>query len=157
MHYPKLLISIPFTPATGQRILAQHGATPNKWQAILKLRARILPHVCHRLDVSSVHFNFCAEDEIDALQNAGFLHRKGVQYHFTNVRKGQVEINAFEKALQESGDKTGNVSMVLTGENSEKYLDFDDYLNEFKSKKRIKMRREQTVVRNESGLRIEVM
>lgn len=158
MYYPKLLIAIPFTPATGRRLLTRSDVSTEERQKILRLTAKILTQVCQRLGVSSVHVNFCEDDEINALQQAGFMQRKGVQYHFTNVRKGQAAINAFEKAMeQRDGSSTGDLSVGIDKTTDEKYRDFDDYLNEFKSKKRIKMRRERKVVREESGLRIDVV
>lgn len=159
MYYPKLLIAVPFTPATGRRILTHMSTTADERARILSVVGQALSKVCHRLSVSSVHVNFCSDDEVDALQNAGFLYRKGVQYHFTNVRKGQATIDAFEKAMKETQERQGAVDhlrMDLDGK-QEPYRDFDDYLNEFKSKKRIKMRRERTVVREESGLDIEIV
>lgn len=137
MYYPKLLLAVPFTPATGRRILTEGEGRDR----LLELFGGALVKVCEALGVSSVHVNFCAEDEVRALRGVGFLERKGVQYHFTNYRKGK------EEGAEESEMKMTRVP----------YRDFEDYLAEFKSKRRIKMRRERKVVREESGLSIEVV
>lgn len=80
-YYPKLLVAVPFTPATGQRILT-HPERPRA--PLLEQVAQALRDVCTSNDVSSVHVNFCAADEIAPLRDAGFLHRQGVQYHWRN-------------------------------------------------------------------------
>lgn len=129
-YYPKLLLAVPFTPATGRRILTL--VEGKEREAILTAFGDVLVQVCQQLGLSSVHVNFCVSDEVKALEKCGFLGRKGVQYHFANIRKG--------------GEQPG-----------ERYKDFEDYLTEFRSKKRIKMRRERKVVREESGLKIEVV
>jgi predicted N-acyltransferase len=80
-YYPKLLVAVPLTPATGQRILT-HPERPRG--PLLEVVAGALRDVCRSNEVSSVHVNFCADDEIAPLRAAGFLHRQGVQYHWRN-------------------------------------------------------------------------
>jgi hypothetical protein len=80
-YYPKLLVGVPMTPATGRRMLT-HPDQPRA--ALLTLVAEALRDLCVGNTLSSVHVNFCAEDEIAPLQAAGFLHRQGVQYHWRN-------------------------------------------------------------------------
>lgn len=80
-YYPKLLVAVPMSPVTGQRILT-HPDRPRA--ALLSVAARALRDVCTANDVSSVHINFCAPDELEPLREAGFLHRQGVQYHWRN-------------------------------------------------------------------------
>src|SRR5690606_33086297 len=73
--------AVPLTPATGRRILT-HPARPRA--PLLAAVAEGLRDLCVRNEISSVHVNFCADDEIAPLQQAGFLHRQGVQYHWHN-------------------------------------------------------------------------
>lgn len=187
-YYPKLLLAVPFTPATGRRILTPPDIPQEDRERVLRLVANILIRVCAALPVSSVHVNFCRPDEAAALSSEGFLRRKGVQYHFTNYRKGHAAIAELEQRLVRStntsdvGDNScnddkervaGTVASDFTHEaeaveealregiagstDRTPYRDFEDYLSEFKSKRRIKMRRERAVVRNESGLDVEVV
>ncbi|MDX2167764.1 MAG: GNAT family N-acetyltransferase [Deltaproteobacteria bacterium] len=80
-YYPKLLVAVPLTPATGQRILTHpSGSRP----ALLAVVAGALRDLCSGNRLSSVHVNFCADDEVAPLRDAGFLHRQGVQYHWRN-------------------------------------------------------------------------
>jgi uncharacterized protein len=81
-YYPKLLAAVPFTPAAGRRLLTHPGRerTP-----LLRILAQSLVQICTANGISSLHVNFCAEDEIEPLREAGCLHRKGVQYQWRNL------------------------------------------------------------------------
>ncbi len=81
-YYPKLLVGIPFTPHTGRRLLTAPGADRSTLSAIL---ANALARVCDDNKLSSVHVNFCDEDEAPLLARAGFLERHGYQYHWQNA------------------------------------------------------------------------
>ncbi len=81
-YYPKLLIAIPFTPATGVRFLTAPGYDR---KALIRLLGETLKDLCIQSRVSSVHVNFCLEDEAEVLEPLGFLRRLGVQYHWQNL------------------------------------------------------------------------
>ena len=81
-YYPKLLVGVPFTPATGARFLVAADADRGVWVARL---ASALVEVCRQGDFSGVHVNFCREDEIAPLRAQGFALRVGVQYHWRNA------------------------------------------------------------------------
>jgi hypothetical protein len=74
-YYPKLLCAVPFTPATGPRLLAEDDAA----RAAL---AKALVAVAQSLRISSAHVNF--HPETDDLSPQGFLERRGLQYHWIN-------------------------------------------------------------------------
>ncbi|MGH7785275.1 MAG: GNAT family N-acetyltransferase [Candidatus Binatia bacterium] len=84
-YYPKLLVGVPLTPATGRRLLT-HPDRPR--EALLATLAQGLVELCGSNELSSVHVNFCADDEVAPLREAGFLHRQGVQYHWRNQGYG---------------------------------------------------------------------
>lgn len=84
-YYPKLQSSIPFTPATGPRLLSAPDENTNAVQDAL---AAGLKELARRHDVSSAHVTFVPEAEIPALERAGFLHRTDQQFHFTNEGYG---------------------------------------------------------------------
>lgn len=154
-YYPKLLLAVPFTPATGRRVLTREDVHPRERRRVLRVVAGALLKLADVMGVSSVHVNFCDDDEVEALAEAGFLKRKGVQYHFTNYKKGRDGIADLEKRIEGNGDVDGYVGV----EAAERvpYRDFEDYLSEFKSKRRIKMRRERVQVREDAGLEVVVM
>jgi uncharacterized protein len=81
-YYPKLQISVPFTPVSGPRLLARRqGADPNVVKTAL---AAGLKAMTDRLRVSSAHVTFAQQSDIAALEQAGFLHRTDQQFHFFN-------------------------------------------------------------------------
>ena len=80
-YYPKLQVSIPFTPATGPRLLAPASASKPDIQIAL---AEGLKAFAGQLGVSSVHVTFAPEGEAQILEEHGFLHRIDQQFHFTN-------------------------------------------------------------------------
>lgn len=80
-YYPKLLVAVPFTPATGLRFLARSdGERP----VVVRLLGEALKEVCRQSKFSSVHVNFCLDDEVAALGAIGYVRRTGYQYQWMN-------------------------------------------------------------------------
>lgn len=79
-YYPKLVAAIPFTPATGQRLLLRDAGETGVAAALLEA-AR---NTALELGASSLHVLFPTEPERQALERAGFLARKGCQFHWAN-------------------------------------------------------------------------
>ncbi|KQV81354.1 GNAT family N-acetyltransferase [Rhizobium sp. Root1220] len=80
-YYPKLQCSIPFTPATGPRLLVAEGLERRPIQDAI---AESLKEVVRRLGVSSAHITFVPEDEVKVFETDGYLHRTDQQFHFIN-------------------------------------------------------------------------
>jgi predicted N-acyltransferase len=80
-YYPKLQASVPFTPATGQRLLVRPGPMAGQVQAALVQGAA---QVTLKLGASSLHVTFCREDEWQLMAAAGYLQRTDTQFHFEN-------------------------------------------------------------------------
>jgi predicted N-acyltransferase len=80
-YYPKLQVAVPFTPATGPRLLAADSPSSDTIRAAL---ASGLKTLTDRLGASSAHVTFGGADDIDALESAGFLRRTDQQFHFHN-------------------------------------------------------------------------
>lgn len=78
-YYPKLLVGVPFTPVTGARFLVAPDAARASW---LPRLAAALREVVEAHELSGAHVNFCREDELAALTEAGWLPRLGLQYHW---------------------------------------------------------------------------
>ncbi|MAW85708.1 MAG: GNAT family N-acetyltransferase [Phyllobacteriaceae bacterium] len=87
-YYPKLQVSIPFTPATGPRLLAPEGSAREGVQVAL---AEGLKAFAGQLGVSSAHVTFAPLDEVQILRDRGFLHRIDQQFHFTNDGYGSYD------------------------------------------------------------------
>ncbi len=79
-YYPKLVTAIPFTPATGPRLMLTAGA-PANCQAEVR---RAVEQEMVRLGASGWHLLFPAEEEAQQWQRAGLMQRRGVQYHWFN-------------------------------------------------------------------------
>ncbi|TBN08189.1 GNAT family N-acetyltransferase [Agrobacterium cavarae] len=99
-YYPKLQCSVPFTPATGPRLLTT-GLDVAAFQQVL---ASGLQQVTEKLGISSAHVTFANEDEIEALEDEGFLHRTDQQFHFIN--EGYRDHSDFLDALSSRKRKT---------------------------------------------------
>jgi len=80
-YYPKLQVAVPFTPATGPRLLVRRGLDP---EPIRRALARGLKTLADQLGVSSAHVTFATEEDIAALEAEDFLLRKDQQFHFFN-------------------------------------------------------------------------
>ena len=80
-YYPKLQASVPFTPATGPRLLIRDGVDPDRVGAAL---ASGLMALCGISKASSVHVTFAREAEWKLLAAHGFLQRNDQQFHWHN-------------------------------------------------------------------------
>ncbi|MBR0692849.1 GNAT family N-acetyltransferase [Bradyrhizobium lablabi] len=80
-YYPKLQVSVPFTPATGPRLLIRNGLDHGRIGSAL---ARGLRALCNATDASSVHVTFAREAEANFLGAHGFLQRTDQQFHWHN-------------------------------------------------------------------------
>jgi hypothetical protein len=76
-YYPKLVCAVPFTPATGPRLIAADAATRGE------LLAGALSLLADK-HLSSLHILFPQADEASACASAGMLLRDSMQFHWTN-------------------------------------------------------------------------
>jgi predicted N-acyltransferase len=81
-YYPKLQASVPFTPATGPRLLIRDSSDAGRIGAAL---AGGLVGLCDATNASSVHVTFAKEREWNFLAGRGFLERTDQQFHFHNA------------------------------------------------------------------------
>ena len=87
-YYPKLQACVPFTPATGPRLLARRGTDEATIRAAL---AAGLKALTDQIGASSAHVTFAREPEAAALEEAGFLRRNDQQFHFFNEGYGSYD------------------------------------------------------------------
>jgi len=80
-YYPKLVVAIPFTPATGTRILVHPDYT---FQECADIMVRRLIDLSLEENCSSVHVLYLTKNEYDFLDSYEFLKRKTHQYHWEN-------------------------------------------------------------------------
>jgi len=84
-YYPKLQASIPFTPATGPRLLTRDtgSCTPTRLALAAGLKT-----LTERHGISSAHVTFVPENEIGVFKDQDYLHRTDQQFHFHNPGYG---------------------------------------------------------------------
>ncbi|MCF2523998.1 GNAT family N-acetyltransferase [Bradyrhizobium sp. G127] len=87
-YYPKLQATVPFTPATGPRLLVRDGVDATRVRESL---AGGLVALCGLTQASSVHVTFAREDEWTFLAERGFLQRTDQQFHWRNEGYGAFE------------------------------------------------------------------
>jgi predicted N-acyltransferase len=92
-YYPKLQSAVPFTPATGRRLLARPGHDDTGRAALLQAMVKIAAD--NRL--SSAHVTFCTGAEGEFGAEMGLLHRVTQQYHWEN--RGYAGFTDFLAAL----------------------------------------------------------
>ncbi|OYX09087.1 MAG: GNAT family N-acetyltransferase [Sphingomonadales bacterium 32-68-7] len=89
-YYPKLQIAVPFTPATGPRLLLSDEvyAAP-----LLRTAERL----CAMHDLSSAHATFVEPGQQALFERAGWLPRTDIQFHWEN--RGYASFDQFLEAL----------------------------------------------------------
>lgn len=82
-YYPKLVSSVPFTPAGGRRVLLAPGESLHEATAVL---AGALESLQAARGASGVHVLFCTEAEQAAWAAHGYTPRLSTQYHFARQK-----------------------------------------------------------------------
>src|SRR5690606_24459051 len=95
-YYPKLLSAIPFSPVPGPRLLARHHQ-----DRVLLARQAIA--LADQNELSSLHVLFPAQSDMAALQEAGFMFRESIQFHWHN--EGYRDIDDFLSRLNQKNRK----------------------------------------------------
>ncbi|MEP3052332.1 MAG: GNAT family N-acetyltransferase [Erythrobacter sp.] len=76
-YFPKLQIAAPFTPANGPRLLCSS----------VEVEAQLIQSVelvCQQSGISSAHATFVDSGQIESFENAGWLMRSDIQFHWQN-------------------------------------------------------------------------
>jgi predicted N-acyltransferase len=80
-YYPKLVLGVPFTPATGPRLLVRPDLEATDTRAALIGAIR---NFAESRNFSSIHGLFVNEEDRAALSHEGWLARQDVQFHWHN-------------------------------------------------------------------------
>ncbi len=126
-YYPKLVTSIPFTPAQGPRLLTKQKYRDGSGklidsETIKKTLIHALITHAKQNNLSSAHFLFCENDDINVLAEAGLMQRYDFQFHWKNNN----------------------------------YQSFDDFLSQLNSKRRKNIKRERRKVA-EDNIQIKII
>lgn len=80
-YYPKLVASIPFTPATGPRLSIKKGRDRNK---ITNLINQEISQISEEINLSSMHVLLPEKSEISAFLKSGLSLRTSYSFHWFN-------------------------------------------------------------------------
>lgn len=94
-YFPKLTSAVPFTPATGPKLLIEQGASADETAHLLVAEARML---MREAGASSLHYLFLTPDEAKSFEREGMLLRHSYQYHWRN--RGFADFAGFLAALR---------------------------------------------------------
>jgi predicted N-acyltransferase len=83
-YYPKVVITSPFTPATGPRLHVRPDLEATMGAALRGQLVDALQHAATLFGASGVHGLFCDEPSLAALQHRGYFVRESFQYHWQN-------------------------------------------------------------------------
>ncbi len=95
-YYPKLQVSIPFTPATGPRLLT---SVP-KGGLIEDQLLGVIAQVSRKLNLSSAHITFMSQEQWERAARMGFLQRVDTQFHWYNA-----DYESFDQFLADLSSK----------------------------------------------------
>ena len=95
-YFPKLVSSIPYTPASGQRLLCDK----NRREELYPILLQTIQHFCQEQNYSSFHCLFANSDEQDWLEENGLMARHDCQFHWHNQ-----DYNNFEDFLEKLDKK----------------------------------------------------
>lgn len=95
-YYPKLVCSIPYTPATGPRLLID---AQQDYETIADALVSAALQHAQNLKVSSLHWLFTNDTDTKQLGKHSFMQRLGCQFHWTNNFNGK-PYESFDHYLQ---------------------------------------------------------
>lgn len=80
-YYPKLVFAVPFTPATGNRVLVKNGVPR---AAVVHAFADAAKEFCSQANLAGAHTLFHHQDENAEWTESDWMRRIGIQYHWHN-------------------------------------------------------------------------
>lgn len=94
-YYPKLISAVPYTPATGAKVLVHPSADR---AAVEELVCAEMKTVAAKIGCSTVHVLFLPPEHLDVYRKKNFLLRHSFQYHWFN--REYADFDAFLAALR---------------------------------------------------------
>jgi predicted N-acyltransferase len=165
-YYPKLLVGVPFTPVTGDRILLnpklRRTLNLRQLASLRRLVSFFLKKLVDDNNLSSVHLNFATEGEITDI--AGAIRTDQVVDMGGPPLDGSVKAAAIRKKSHSTSNgflRRTSIQYLWTNSNTRNqgrpYVSFEEYLSCFKSKRRISVKRERRKVMEDGGIRIDAV
>jgi len=144
-YYPKLVSSIPFTPATGRRVLVRSDMPLDD---TIKILASAVRQFADSQDFSSVHYLFITEMESRILSAVSPVNSEAQSADNDDSADASRVLTGVETAT----DHLRRIDCQYHWHNND-YQDFDDFLARCTSKRRKTIRRERRHV-SDAGLRL---
>mmetsp|Transcript_7225 Transcript_7225/g.9408 ORF Transcript_7225/g.9408 Transcript_7225/m.9408 type:complete len:529 (+) Transcript_7225:66-1652(+) len=162
-YYPKMLAAVPFTPATGSRMLWHSSVyktyTSGEIADLRRAVALFLRKTAESNSISSVHIDFMTEEEAGDISGELKLMAEEEEEK-TLKQKIKGMLNSRPRVKDDFVRRT-SVQYHWHNRNANNegkpYESFDDYLGIFKSKRRINIRRERKKVRQDEGITIDAI
>jgi predicted N-acyltransferase len=92
-YYPKLVAAIPFTAATGPKVLLKDGLDEKIRLAVTRALIDQAQNMAHEIGASSLHALFITEPECEIFETSEFLIRHSFQFHWQN--KNYISFESF--------------------------------------------------------------
>jgi predicted N-acyltransferase len=105
-YYPKLVAAVPFTPATGPKLLLHRNVDVTSRARVTNALLEAAEDLGTEYRVSSSHALFLPEHELDEFTNRGFAVRHSLQFHWRN--RGYKTFSDYLEAL--SGKRRRQIS-----------------------------------------------
>jgi predicted N-acyltransferase len=83
-YYPKLVAAVPFTPATGPKLLLRPDVDVATRSRVAKALLEAAEDLGTQYGVSSSHALYLPEHELDEFERSGFTVRHSLQFHWRN-------------------------------------------------------------------------
>jgi predicted N-acyltransferase len=83
-YYPKLVAAVPFTPATGPKLLTRLDLDGTRRAAVSRALLDAARELAEELGVSSSHALFLPEEEVGEFAGQGYAVRHSLQFHWRN-------------------------------------------------------------------------
>lgn len=145
-YYPKLVSSIPFTPATGRRILVRSDMP---LESSIKVLASAVRQFADSQEFSSVHYLFLTEAESDILSAVLPINSASSVADSDSAQEKKPALDPLDTAT----DHLKRIDVQYHWHNNN-YEDFNDFLARCTSKRRKTIRRERRHV-SDAGLRLQ--
>jgi predicted N-acyltransferase len=97
-YYPKLVAAVPFTPATGPKLLVRPDIGQAGRGTVTRALLYAVQSLVDELRVRSAHALFLPEGEVDDFAQQGFAVRHSLQFHWRN--RGYGAFSDYQDALK---------------------------------------------------------
>ena len=122
-YYPKMIITAPFSPISGKRILFRSDVDASRQEKLTKDLLENALDEAKRRGCHSAHLLFCTEAESQVAKELGFFERLAIQLHWENANYGSFddflarfkskrrkEIKRERRLLREAGVEVAHLS-----------------------------------------------